>query len=74
MKTALELLGDDDCAEPECKDVEYGWCHHEIEFVAQRAREEMREMAAQKIIELLPDNSSQAWFLRDAIRALPVKP
>lgn len=73
MKTAVKLVPiSDACTSSECEDEE--WCIHDVELVAQRAREEMREMAAQKIIDSLDENSSQMWFIRDAVRALPVKP
>lgn len=74
MKDIYELLGEGACELPGCRDVTNAWCIHDVELVAQRAREEMREMAAQKIIDSLDENSSQMWFVRDAIRALPVKP
>ncbi len=44
MKTALDLLGEDECTRSEC--YTSPWCRHDAELVAQRAREEMREMAA----------------------------
>ena len=47
MKTALELLKDEDfCRLADCFDIPYGaLCEHEAELVVKYAREEMREAA-----------------------------
>lgn len=80
MKTALDLLGPNTtaCA---CR-MEFGYiCSHEAELVAQRAREEMREMAAGKAIAMLAafgdahcDRCRASDDVADEIRKLPVTP
>jgi len=64
MKTALELLGED---EPDCP---CRRCRREAyELVAQRAREEMREMARNVVM-----NAESLGRAMQLIDELPVKP
>lgn len=80
MKKAIELMGEE-CRDEECMDrigvvllsddtpaEEQCFCIHDLEKVAQRAREEMRELAARKA------ESSSARLIAKDIRRLPVKP
>jgi len=79
MKAAIELLGTE-CRDPECMDrlgievqddnipvEDRCFCIHDLEAVAQRAREEMREAAARKA------EASSARLIAKDIRKLPVK-
>jgi hypothetical protein len=72
MKTALELLGGD-------RELVGHWTRADLELVAQRAREEMRGMAAGKAIDMLAafgdancDRCRASDDVAEAIRALPV--
>jgi hypothetical protein len=77
MKTALELLGDKcdgDCDRPTEDENSRPYCVADLELVAQRAREEMREMAALAVEEKLGVNWDDAEETAAGIRALPVSP
>lgn len=65
MKTALELLGYEGMRIPN------GFGVEDLELVAQRARDEMREAAANRIIT---SHDETCAVIAAAIRALPVKP
>jgi hypothetical protein len=65
MKTALELLNNDDCVGLD----DGGYCIHDLELVAQRAREEMRKMAADRAFDC-----GAKLDVVDAIASLAAKP
>ena len=78
MKSAMELLGEDRKYGGLCKPAERGDCDlcklyiQDIELVAKRAREEMRE-AAWREADCFADNSSTARHIKRAIQSLPVE-
>ena len=78
LKTALELLGDDACQLEECLPyTEWGgFCDHESETIARRAREEAYEMAAKEARSVMSDfrPDEECKYVTDAIRALPTEP
>ena len=66
----MELLGKDWCERGECDGED--WCKHDVELVARRAREEMREAAALELARHSPPLLSLSTA-HAAIRALPVE-
>ncbi len=79
MKTARELVPVSEwCTRGECDGIQ--WCQHDVEAVAQRAREEMIKECVAVTIDAAADGyyDSSARDATDriivAIRALSVKP